>query len=451
MPMLRLYDMPKNHHCRDTVVTIGNFDGVHRGHRHLIWQIVRRARDLNADAVVLTFEPHPLTVLHPDVHVRRLNSPEERAEIIASLGVDLLITYPFTPEVASVSARDFVSMLRDRLCMVELWVGPDFALGRNREGDIEKLQELGHELGFEVRRFEPFSWHGHVIHSTDIRLLVSGGAVDKAEDLLGYPYSLAGEVVPGDGRGKKIGVPTANLAVCSSRLLPASGVYVAWATVGGGSRYPAVVNVGNRPTFDGESVTVEAHLLDFYGNIYGWEVVLEFRNRLRCERRFSSVEALVAQIRRDIEAARNVLGVPPKEPSAPNPFFHEIEHTADWEIQVVGRNYESLFANAARAMYMLVMAPFDRPAETRREIGVSGLDRESLLVKWLGELLYLQEAHEELYTRFCIHQITDTHLEAEVWGVRGRSDMAHIKAVTYHDLSIEPRPDGYEATILFDT
>ncbi len=449
--MLRLYDIPQHPYHRNTVVTIGNFDGVHRGHRHLIGQIVRRAKELDADAAVLTFEPHPLKVLRPDMEIRRLNSPEERAEMVASLGVDLLVTYPFTPEVAAMSAREFVSMLRDRLRMVELWIGPDFALGRNREGDARRLRELGKELGFAVHQFAPFVWHGHVVHSSGIRAHVAEGDVEAAGDLLGRPYSIAGEVVPGDGRGKSIGVPTANLDLCGGRLLPGDGVYAAWATVGDGSRYPAVVNVGRRPTFDGGEVTVEAHLLDFRGDIYGWEMLLEFHKRLRGERKFPGVEALVAQIHRDIESAREVLGAPPREPELPRPFFREVEHTADWEIRVVGRNYESLFANAARAMYAMVRAPFDRPTDVSREVQVSGFDRESLLVKWLGELLYLQEANEELYTRFCIRRLTDVSISADVRGVRGRSDMAHIKAVTYHDLRIDPRPGGYEATILFDT
>ncbi len=449
--MLRLYGIPEKPYPRDTVVTIGNFDGVHRGHRHLIGQIVRRARELGADAAVLTFEPHPLRVLRPDMELKRLSSPEERAEMIASLGVDLLVTYPFTPDVAAMSAREFVSMLRERFRMVELWIGPDFALGRNREGDARKLRELGREMGFAVHQFTPFVWHGQVVHSSNIRADVAEGRVEAAGDLLGHPYSLTGEVVPGDGRGKSIGVPTANLALCGDRLLPAEGVYAAWATVGDGSRYPAVVNVGRRPTFDGDGVTVEAHLLDFRGDIYGWEMVLEFRRHLRGEQKFPDIDALVAQIRRDIESAREVLGAPLKDPEPPRPFFREMEHTADWEIRVVGRNYESLFANAARAMYLLVQAPFDQPVEVSRQVRVSGLDRESLLVKWLSELLYLQETHEELYTRFCIRRLTDVSLEAEVGGVRGRSDIACIKAVTYHDLAIAPRPGGYEATILFDT
>jgi len=450
--MKRLYDLPEKPYPKETVLTIGNFDGVHRGHQELIKLVVKRARELGADAAVLTFHPHPLEILKPGTQVKRLNSQEERAELLASLGIDLLVMYPFTRETAQTSARDFVAALKERLRMRELWVGPDFALGRNREGNIEKLRELGRELGFEVRVFPTFVWQGQAIHSTDIREMVSSGRVEEAHELLGRPYRLSGQVVAGARRGKKIGFPTINISPCPGHLMPATGVYAAWAVIGDGSRYPAVVNVGRRPTFGGNGIVVEAHLLDFVGDVYGWEVELWFHKRLRDEKKFPGVDALVEQIGKDIEAAREALGAPPSDPRPPKPFFRELEHTADWEIVVFGRNYESLFANAARAMFMLIQAPFDRPTEVSREVKVSAFDRESLLVKWLGELLYFQEVKEELYTRFCFASLTDTSLAATAYGVQGRSSMAHIKAVTYHDVAIEPRQSGgYEARVLFDT
>jgi riboflavin kinase/FMN adenylyltransferase len=450
--MKRFYDLPEEPYPRDTVLTIGNFDGVHRGHQELIRLVVRRARELDADAAVLTFHPHPLSVLRPGFEVSRLNSQEERAELLASLGIDLLIMYPFTRETAQTSAKDFVTALKEKLRMKELWVGPDFALGRNREGNIDRLKELGAEIGFEVRVFPTYVWHGHAVHSTDIRQMVSAGKVEAASDLLGRPYRLSGQVVAGARRGKRIGFPTINVAPCPGHLMPATGVYAAWAVIGDGSRYPAVVNVGRRPTFDGDGIVVEAHLLDFAGNVYGWEVELWFHKRLRDEMKFPGVDALVEQIRKDVEAARSVLSAPPSDPKPPNPFFRELEHTADWQVLVYGRNYESMFANAAREMFMLIQAPFDRPTEVSRGVEVSAVDRESLLVKWLSELLYLQEVEEELYTGFCFDTLTDTKLVAAVQGVRGRSEMAHIKAVTYHDISIEGRESGgYQARVLFDT
>ncbi len=450
--MNRLYDLPKEPYPKETVLTIGNFDGVHRGHQELIRIVVERARSIGADAAVLTFHPHPLSVLKPNIQVKRLNSQEERAELLASLGIDLLVMYPFTRETAQTSARDFVRALKEKLRMKELWVGPDFALGRNREGDIPRLKELGRELGFEVHVFPTFVWHGQAVHSTDIREMVSSGRVEAASELLGRPYRLSGQVVAGARRGKKIGFPTINVSPCPGHLMPATGVYAAWAVIGDGSRYPAVVNVGRRPTFDGDRIVVEAHLLDFVGEVYGWEVELWFHKRLRDEMKFPGVAELVEQIGRDIENARKILGAPAGDPHPPDPFFREIEHTADWEIEVYGRNYESLFANAARAMFMLIQAPFHKKTETSRKVEVSSWDRESLLVKWLGELLYLQEVEEEMFTFFCFDTMTDSRLSASVQGVRGRSPMAHIKAVTYHDIAIEHRESGgYLARILFDT
>lgn len=289
-------------------VTIGAFDGVHRGHQALLRDFVAEARAHNAPAVVVTFYPHPAEVLGNRRNPFYLSTPEEKAALIARLGVDVLVTHPFNREVAQRSARDFMEDLHAHLGLRRLWVGYDFALGRHREGDIPTLRRLGEALGYTLHVVEAYRQDGMVVSSTRIRQALAAGDVALAARLLGRPYAVPGKVTRGDGRGRQLGFPTANLAVWPKRMMPAAGVYACQAEAAG-EVYPAVVNLGVRPTFERRAVAprLEAHLLDFSGDLYGQTLTLHFIARLRPEQRFPSAEALAAQIARDVAAAREAL------------------------------------------------------------------------------------------------------------------------------------------------
>jgi riboflavin kinase / FMN adenylyltransferase len=289
-------------------VAIGGFDGVHLGHRALIAGLVTRARNSGGQAVVLTFYPHPSVVLRGPQKSFYLTTPAEKAEYLAELGVDVLVTHRFDSQLVNMSAAEFVDRLVRFANMAELWCGPDFALGHKRQGNVEYLREAGTEYGFSVRVIEPVIMDGAAVSSTRIRQVLHDGAVEQAAVLLGRPYQLAGDVVQGAQRGRKLGIPTANLAVWEERLVPAVGVYACHAHYAGG-RAQAVINIGFRPTFDGAQAqpVVEAHLLDFAGDLYHSEIRLDFIARLRSEMKFPGVDALLAQIRSDIVRARELL------------------------------------------------------------------------------------------------------------------------------------------------
>lgn len=289
-------------------LTIGAFDGLHRGHQAIIHQLTARAHQLGLPAVVLTFYPHPAYVLRNLAGRYYLTTPEEKAALLSDLGVDMVITYGFTRQVASRSAREFLSEVHQYLKFTRLLVGHDFALGRGREGTVEVLRQIGRDFQYEVESFSPVSLDGEIISSSQIRRALSEGQVEKAARLLGRPYAVSGEVVPGDGRGRTIGIPTANLLIAAEKFLPASGVYVAQAHVDG-QTWGAVTNLGYRPTFENQSPEprLEAHLLDVDQYLYGKQVTLSFIARLRDEQRFSSPQELVAQIQRDIQRGRQLL------------------------------------------------------------------------------------------------------------------------------------------------
>jgi riboflavin kinase/FMN adenylyltransferase len=293
---------------RDAWLTIGSFDGVHRGHQEIIKHMAAGAHQVNAPAVVLTFYPHPSAVLRKRSDSFYLTSPEERAELLGSLGIDLVITHPFNLEVAALSARDFMARLTEHLNIRHLFVGYDFALGRGREGDVPRLKEVGEELGYSVTVVPPYRNGDAVISSSQVRSALTEGDVARAARLLGRPYRVSGEVVRGDGRGRTIGIPTANLNVWAQRVIPGAGVYVCQAKLNGRS-WGAVTNIGVRPTFNEQPVSprVEAHLLDYDHDLYGQTIQLDFLSRIRDEQRFPSVQALVEQIRQDIQKAREYL------------------------------------------------------------------------------------------------------------------------------------------------
>ena len=305
---MQLFSSLDNAHADGIWLTIGSFDGVHRGHQEIIRRLADGAHAHAAPAVVLTFYPHPAVVLRGSNGPFYLSSPNERAEIIGNLGVDIVILQRFDRQLADTSARDYVMKLKERLGLRRLLVGHDFTLGRGREGDIPTLRRLGEELGFEVEEHQPVLLDGQVISSSQIRSALTAGNVERAHQLLGRSYRLTGEVIPGDGRGRTIGIPTANLNPWSEQLLPATGVYACQAQIRD-KVFRAATNIGVRPTFDGSttSLHVEAHLLDFKGDLYGQKVRLDFLARLRGEQKFPNVQALVAQIQEDIARTRQLV------------------------------------------------------------------------------------------------------------------------------------------------
>ncbi len=289
-------------------LTVGVFDGVHRGHREIINKLVAGAHAHGAPAVVLTFDPHPAKVLGR-ADIRMLTLPGERARLLGDLGVDVVITERFTRELSHVTAYDFMSRLTRGLGLKRLLIGYDFALGKGREGNAVRLTEIGSELGYAVEVAPALGDESGVISSTEIRKLVSIGNVEEAAQLMGHPYSLQGLVMHGDQRGRRIGFPTANLAYAREKVIPAGGIYACWAYVRN-EKHRAAVNIGTNPTFtpDSKTLNVEAYILDFDQEIYDEAVQLEFIARLRDELKFDSVEALVEQIGRDVEQTRKVLG-----------------------------------------------------------------------------------------------------------------------------------------------
>jgi riboflavin kinase/FMN adenylyltransferase len=256
---------------------------------------------------VVTFDRHPHELLVPHKQMRYLTTLEDKLRLLGETGLDFVVALPFTRELSQTKARDFVQSLVDRLGMRELWTGPDFALGRDREGNRSHLTNLGEELGFHLHRLEPVEHAGRVISSSSIRALLREGDVAQAAALLGRFPHLDGKVVRGARRGHRLGFPTANLEIDQSLLLPANGVYVVracWNRV----NHSGVANIGQRPTFDQESErTLEAHILDFSGDLYGKELRVEFIERLRPEVRFESGEALIAQMRADVDRTRHVI------------------------------------------------------------------------------------------------------------------------------------------------
>jgi riboflavin kinase / FMN adenylyltransferase len=288
-------------------LTIGVFDGVHRGHQEIVQQLTAGAHANGAPAVVLTFAPHPAIVL-AGRDIKSLTTPDERAEILFSLGINDVITIEFTRELAEHSAEDFMADLKHHLGLKKLLIGYDFALGKGRAGNFERLTQIGKDLDYDVSAVAAVRLNNEIVSSTLIRQQIAEGAVALAADKLGRCYSVAGPVVPGDGRGRTIGIPTTNIDVPAEKVIPLNGVYACRALVDG-KKHRAVVNIGVRPTFTGGDVLprVEAHLLDYSSDLYGKTVTLEFVERLRGEQKFSSVDALVTQIRIDIEKAKELL------------------------------------------------------------------------------------------------------------------------------------------------
>lgn len=291
---------------RHTVATIGNFDGVHLGHRAIFRRVVAAARSYNGTATVITFSPHPLKLIAPDRAPLLINTYAEREKLIAASCIDLLICLPFTEELAAMTADDFVDeILCQRLGIKHLIIGYDYSFGKNRQGDASLLQNSGARAGFTVETLPSIRNDQEVYSSTRIRQLLYNGEVDAAALLLGRHFSLEGEVIHGAGRGKDLGFPTANLRT-EKEILPKEGVYAVKIRLGE-VYYDGVVNIGRNPTFGNQNVTVEVHLFDFKGSLYGETLRLYFLQRLRDEVRFATVSDLITAIQHDIDLARTIL------------------------------------------------------------------------------------------------------------------------------------------------
>ena len=296
---------------RGTVVTIGTFDGIHRGHWEVFSEIRRRAEISDSRSLLVTFHPHPLTIIKPDLAPLMLTTPIEKKEILAESGLDYVVFLSFTQVLAKYTPRRFVEeILVGRIGLSELVVGYDHHFGRGRAGDVDTLRILGQELGFDVDVVEPVETNGTPISSTQIRKALLSGDMVSASEALGRPYSLRGLVVRGDQRGRALGFPTANLDVRAggegSKLIPPPGIYAVRGIVRSGT-YDGALHLGPRPTFRGSPPTIELHLLDFHEDVYGEEVRVDFVRYLREIEPFQSSEALIHQMREDVNQARKVL------------------------------------------------------------------------------------------------------------------------------------------------
>lgn len=294
----------------ETVLTVGTFDGMHRGHRDVVQRLVDRALTVGLPSLLVTFDPHPLEVVNPAAAPPLLTVREEKIELLAETGLDYVAVVPFTRELADYSAEDFVErVLRGRFRMKELLIGYDHGFGRSRAGDVSVLKSLGKRDGFGVQVVDAVEApDGHSISSTAIRRFVAGGDLDRAADSLGRLYSVGGVVIQGDQRGRKLGFPTINLRPPARKLLPPEGVYAARVQTPRGT-FGGMVNLGPRPTFEDSSIGIEAYLFDTHVDLYGAHVRLEFLTRLRDTRKFPDAAALVEQIRKDESAARSALTV----------------------------------------------------------------------------------------------------------------------------------------------
>ena len=286
------------------VVTVGTFDGLHRGHQRVLAEVVARARDRRLTSVLVLCDPHPLEVVNPAAAPKLLTLPDEKRELLAGAGLDRVVVLPFTREVAQQSPEEFIRGLRAEQALQLLVIGYDHAFGRGRSGDEALVRRLGAAAGFDVAVVDAVREDGQPISSTLIRAAVAHGDLAGAARWLGRPYGVLGRVVPGAGRGRTIGVPTLNLAPPDARkLLPPDGVYGVWVWWRG-TRYGGMMNQGPRPTFAEQGRTLEVHVFDFAGELYGETVRVEWVERLRDVQAFPSREALVAQLERDRQAAR---------------------------------------------------------------------------------------------------------------------------------------------------
>jgi riboflavin kinase/FMN adenylyltransferase len=291
---------------QDTMITVGVFDGVHLGHQHLLRRLKAKAADKSLLSGVVTFKRHPLETIAPNRQVTYLTSLAERLDLLKSQGIDILVPLTFDADLANLSAKEFVDLLKSHLRMKGLLIGPDFTLGKGKGGNAATLSDLGKELDFTVDIAPPLQSDGLVVSSTAIRQALADGDMEKATRLLGRHFSLNGPVIHGDKRGRIIDYPTANLNVAADRALPPDGVYTTIAMVDN-TAYDAVTNVGLRPTFAKEHRTVEVFLLNFHGNLYSKDITIELVEKIRPEMKFASAAELTHQIEKDVKHATTTL------------------------------------------------------------------------------------------------------------------------------------------------
>jgi riboflavin kinase/FMN adenylyltransferase len=296
-----------SHFEGETILTIGKFDGLHVGHQALLATIRERAHAKGVLSGVVTFDPHPATVLHPTGAPLLLTNNEEKARLLEVWGIDLLVLLPFNKETMQTRAADYLEYLVSGLRPRELWLGQDFALGYKREGDIRFIRAWAEPRGIEIHSIPLVERDGELVTATRVRHLLKEGDVQRAAQLLGRAPTVRGVVQQGDQRGRMIGFPTANVIPAPDLMTPANGVYATRTTLEDGSLVPSVTNVGVRPTFDGQTRQVETHLLDWAGTLYGQEIVVQFLHRLRGEQKFPNIDSLVAQIGADAATARELL------------------------------------------------------------------------------------------------------------------------------------------------
>ncbi|HAY66232.1 MAG TPA: bifunctional riboflavin kinase/FAD synthetase [Acidimicrobiaceae bacterium] len=296
-----------------SVVTVGEYDGVHRGHRTVISEMHRMAAERGCATAVVTFDRHPATIVRPESAPLLLCDLDHKLELLAETGVDYTLVVEFTPEQAEVPAEMFArQVLVDCLQARAVVVGADFHFGQGRRGNVETLGAVGEEFGYEVVGLplvKQLTGEGEVISSTSIRAALSEGDVEKAHRLLGRPFEVRGVVTPGDRRGRTIGFPTANIPTTPDLQVPADGVYAAWYVRDDGAQYPAAVNIGKRPTFydDAERSLIEAHLIGFRGDLYGESAKVRFVRRLRGEKKFDGIDSLKQQLVKDVADAAKCL------------------------------------------------------------------------------------------------------------------------------------------------
>ncbi len=295
---------------RDSNVTIGNFDGIHLGHQELLKKTVKESKESNRRSIVITFDPHPKKIIHPE---RRpfflLTTLDEKLQLIESFDIDIVILISFTNEFSKTTAEEFVgNILWDKLHLNKLFIGYDYAFGKNKVGNAAFLRTFGEKLGFQVEEIGAVMIDDTIVSSTNARLSILKGDVRGASRMLERPYNMSGNVVKGFRRGTEIGFPTANIE--SEKVIPAEGVYAIIAEVEG-NRYQGVVNIGYNPTFGNEELSMEVHLLDFQGDIYEKTIDIQFIDRLRDEIKFDSPDKLVVQIKKDIASTKKILALYP--------------------------------------------------------------------------------------------------------------------------------------------
>ncbi len=293
---------------KETLLTIGVFDGVHLGHKYLLRRLTQQAGEQNLISGAITFKQHPQKLLSPQTKLPFLTSLEQRIRLIKNEGIEAVISLPFTPEIAQTSAHKFVGLLKKHLRMHGLVLGPDFALGRNREGNIDAIRALGQSMNFNVAVVPQATINGEVISSTAIRNALARGDMKKVHGMFGHYFSLRGRVITGSGRGIKLGFPTANLGIDPQQALPADGIYVTRVYIDDGDQaHQSVTNIGKRPTFGESERTVEVYILNYHGDLYRQELKIDIIEQLRAEKKFLTTEELKRQIAKDIKRARAIL------------------------------------------------------------------------------------------------------------------------------------------------